>query len=62
MSCWIIPAVFSKENIFAIRTMFWWGNFFSISLHVSGKYFKTEIDFSKLSALPERKRIFRMCK
>ncbi len=33
------PAAFSKENIFAVRTMFWWGNFFSISLHLSGKYF-----------------------
>ncbi|HSN09715.1 MAG TPA: hypothetical protein VLS85_11805, partial [Hanamia sp.] len=34
------PAVFAKENIFAIRTMFWWGNFFSISLHLSGEDFK----------------------
>ena len=34
------PAVFNKEKIFAIRTMFWWGNFFSISLHLSGKDFK----------------------
>ena len=32
------PAMFSKDNIFAVRTMFWWGNFFSISLHLSGKY------------------------
>lgn len=32
------PALFSKENIIAIRTLFWWGNFFSISLHLSGKY------------------------
>lgn len=32
------PAVFNKENIFAVRTMFWWGNYFSISLHLSGKY------------------------
>lgn len=32
------PAIFSKEDIFAVRTMFWWGNFFSISLHVSGKF------------------------
>ncbi|MEO7045660.1 MAG: hypothetical protein ABI091_10175 [Ferruginibacter sp.] len=32
------PAVFSKENIFALRTMFWWGNFFSVTLHLSGKY------------------------
>lgn len=31
------PAMFEKENIFAIRTMFWWGNFFSITLHISGK-------------------------
>ena len=30
------PAFFDKENIFAIRTMFWWGNFFSITLHLSG--------------------------
>lgn len=33
------PAIFSKENIFAVRTLFWWGNFFSISLHLSGKNF-----------------------
>jgi hypothetical protein len=32
------PASFDKENIFAIRTMFWWGNFISITLHLSGKY------------------------
>lgn len=30
------PAIFKKENVLAIRTMFWWGNFFSITLHVSG--------------------------
>ena len=34
------PRYFHKENIFAIRTMFWWGNFFSITLHLSGKYKK----------------------
>ena len=32
------PATFGKENIFALRTMFWWGNFISISLHLKGKY------------------------
>lgn len=32
------PRVFEKENIFVIRSMFWWGNFFSITLHLSGKY------------------------
>lgn len=34
------PALFGKKNIFAIRTMFWWGNFFSLSLHLSGESFK----------------------
>ena len=32
------PALFEKENIFAVRTMFWWGHFISITLHLSGKY------------------------
>jgi len=32
------PAFFWKDRIFAIRTMFWWGNFFSVTLHLSGVY------------------------
>ncbi len=34
------PRCFEDENIFAVRTMFWWGNFFSITLHLSGSYKK----------------------
>jgi hypothetical protein len=30
------PRKFDGKNIFTIRTMFWWGNFFSITLHLSG--------------------------
>jgi hypothetical protein len=30
------PRYFNKENIFVIRIMFWWGNFFSTTLHLSG--------------------------
>lgn len=30
------PRAFSKEKIFAIRCFFWWGKFFSITLHLSG--------------------------
>lgn len=30
------PRFFKQEGSFAIRTMFWWGNFFSTTLHVSG--------------------------
>ncbi len=47
------PAIFSKESIIAIRTLFWWGNFFSISLHLSGVAVKSAaisgkaIDFLK---------------
>lgn len=32
------PRHFDKENIFAIRTFFWWGQYFSITLHLSGMY------------------------
>jgi len=32
------PRCFDTENIFAVRTMFWWGNFFSITLQLSGTY------------------------
>lgn len=32
------PRYFKKENTFAIRTFFWWGNFISITLQLSGEY------------------------
>ncbi|HXB45527.1 MAG TPA: hypothetical protein VNV85_15785, partial [Puia sp.] len=32
------PRVFTKENIFAVRTMFWWGHYFSMTLHLSGDF------------------------
>jgi hypothetical protein len=38
---WLVldnPRHFQHNNIFAIRAMFWWGNFFSLTLHLSGKY------------------------
>jgi len=34
------PRDFSQSGIFAIRTFFWWGNFFSVTLHISGRYKK----------------------
>lgn len=30
------PALFTRESVFAYRTMFWWGNFFSATLHLEG--------------------------
>ncbi|GAB3426749.1 hypothetical protein [Niabella aquatica] len=38
---WLVldnPRCFVRHHIFAIRTMFWWGRFFSTTLHVSGKW------------------------
>ena len=32
------PRRFTKENVFAVRTFFWWANFFSITLHLKGGY------------------------
>lgn len=32
------PRYFGPDGHFAIRSFFWWGNFFSITLHLSGKY------------------------
>ena len=52
------PASFTKENIFAIRTMFWWGNFFSISLHLSGKKFQLQNDPSKILLFLKEKKFY----
>ena len=38
---WLVldfPRHFEIKNTFTIRTMFWWGKFFSITLHLSGRY------------------------
>ena len=38
---WLVldyPRLFEKESFLSIRTLFWWGNFFSTTLHVSGTY------------------------
>ena len=32
------PRVFSRDEVFAMRTMFWWGNFFSVTLQLKGDY------------------------
>lgn len=40
---WVVldhPRFFSKTDIMAMRTMFWWGHSFSITMHLSGVYKK----------------------
>jgi len=32
------PRVFGREDVLAIRTMFWWGHYFSVTLHLKGIY------------------------
>jgi hypothetical protein len=34
------PRRFLKEDTLAIRTFFWWGNFFSITLQLSGSFYQ----------------------
>ncbi len=38
---WVIldhPRIFGREDVLAIRTMFWWGHPFSVTLHLKGAY------------------------
>lgn len=35
------PRLFAKENMLAIRTMFWWGNYLSTTLLLSGSFKKS---------------------
>ena len=40
------PALFTTKTVFAYRTMFWWGNFFSATLHIEGialNYYRNSI-------------------
>lgn len=45
------PRCFAANDIFAVRTMFWWGNFFSITLHLSGIY-KEKYEQQLLANIP----------
>jgi hypothetical protein len=45
------PRQFSQSGVFAIRTMFWWGNFFCVTLHLTGHYKEMSAD-KIVAALP----------
>ena len=55
------PRCFDKENIFAVRTMFWWGNFFSCTLHLSGSYKKMFQQVLQKNIAPLQKNKFYIC-
>ena len=52
------PRYFDKDNTFAIRTLFWWGNFFSITLHLSGSYKKMYEDKIEASIISLKENSF----
>jgi hypothetical protein len=54
------PASFTKEKILAVRTFFWWGNFFSIALHISGDHLRESV-FSKEAVEFIQERNFSVC-
>ncbi len=31
------PRLFNRENVFAFRSMMWWGHFYSFTFHISGE-------------------------
>ncbi|WP_017731464.1 hypothetical protein [Nafulsella turpanensis] len=35
------PRLLSKEDVFSFRTFFWWGNYFSCTLHLQGHSLRT---------------------
>jgi hypothetical protein len=45
------PRLFGQEDIFAVRLLFWWGHYFSATLHLSGRY-KSESLPSIIQNLP----------
>ena len=45
------PRFFDKQGIFAFRNMFWWGNFFSHTLHLSGQFLKPGLQKQLISHL-----------
>lgn len=52
---WVIldyPRYFSRDAIFAFRTMFWWGHYFSCTLHLAGTI-KEQYHTALIAAYPE---------
>ncbi|OIR08285.1 hypothetical protein GALL_94530 [mine drainage metagenome] len=52
------PRYFTTKDIFAIRTYFWWGNYFSVTLHLKGKFKER---FQAASFMSQEKRDWFLC-
>src|ERR1700712_1654938 len=49
------PRFFSKEDVLAVRSFFWWGNYFSITLHLKGKFYQQY--YKKIAAAIAKKKL-----
>lgn len=49
------PKHFSKNSILAFRTMFWWGNFFSFTMHLQGEALENKRELL-IKRIPELKK------
>lgn len=55
------PRHFTKDSTLAIRTFFWWGNFFSINLHLSGNCKEVAIPALKANFTVLQKKHYFIC-
>lgn len=55
------PRCFGKEDTLAIRLFFWWGNFFSISIHLSGYYQSLAVPFLVKNFVLLQKNEYSIC-
>jgi len=39
------PRAFGRQDVLAIRTLFWWGHYFSVTLHLKGRYLNDWLPF-----------------
>jgi hypothetical protein len=55
------PRVFLKDDVFAIRNYFWWGNYFSITLQLSGKFLQQFSNNIELNLIEKRFENYFVC-
>jgi hypothetical protein len=55
------PRFFTRDHIFAIRCFFWWGNYFSVTLHLKGMYKEMFIPVIQKNKAPLAEKNFCIC-
>lgn len=44
------PRLFGREDVLAVRTLFWWGHYFSVTLHLKGQYQESSLPVIRRNA------------